>query len=280
MKNLNFKLSLLAIVLLAVSGATSYAEASEVQGTMSTGLGNNSVSGIVLAAPTASPVAGTYTSAQSVSLTSAGSLNVRYTTDGTTPTCTTGTVYATSIAIPSTQTVKAISCYANSVSSSVASYTYTINIPSSSGSGGGKGTPKACAAGFVLVNNVCKAAALPVVTTNPTVSGASFTFVRDLTLGSTGEDVTALQKRLTSEGVYSGPITGFFGPMTLTAVQAYQTKVGLPSTGFVGPLTKAKLNVSLTVAVTPTTIEALQAQLALLMQQLADLLKASKTTTQ
>ena len=266
MKNLNFKLSLLAIVLLAVSGATSYAEASEVTGTVSTGLGNNSVNGIVVAAPTANPAAGTYTSAQSVSLTSAGSLSVRYTTDGTTPTCTTGTVYATSIAIPSTQTVKAISCYANSVSSSVASYTYTINIPSSSG--------------FVLVDNACKAAALPVVTTNPTVSGASFTFVRDLTLGSTGEDVTALQKRLTSEGVYSGPITGFFGPMTLTAVQAYQTKVGLPSTGFVGPLTKAKLNVSLTVAVTPTTIEALQAQLALLMQQLADLLKAQKTSSQ
>ncbi len=120
MKNLNFKLSLLAIVLLGVSGVTSYTEASEVQGTMSTGLGNNSVSGIVVATPTASPIAGTYTSAQSVTLASAGSLSVRYTTDGTTPTCT-GTVYATSIAIPSTQTVKAISCYANNVSSSVAS---------------------------------------------------------------------------------------------------------------------------------------------------------------
>jgi len=88
--------------------------------------------------PTANPVAGTYTSAQSVALASVDSTSIRYTTDGTDPTCSTGNLYSAVIAIDSTQTIKAIGC--SSVgSSSVASFVYTINIPTGGGGGGGGG---------------------------------------------------------------------------------------------------------------------------------------------
>ncbi len=81
-----------------------------------------------------------------------------------------------------------------------------------------------------------------------TVAAGSFT--RDLTVGSTGADVTALQTML---GV--SPATGYFGAITKAAVVAYQTSKGLPATGFVGPLTRAALNyVAPVVApVTPAT---------------------------
>jgi peptidoglycan hydrolase-like protein with peptidoglycan-binding domain len=75
---------------------------------------------------------------------------------------------------------------------------------------------------------------------------AAYTFTRNLTIGSTGADVTALQTKL---GVT--PATGYFGAITKAAVVAYQTANGIvPASGYVGPLTLAKLNY---VAVTTTT---------------------------
>jgi len=86
----------------------------------------------------------------------------------------------------------------------------------------------------------------PVITTSPSsgkVLGVeTFVFNIDLGYGMTNSDVTELQTRLTSEGVYTGPISGSFGPLTKVAVKAYQAKKGLPQTGFVGPLTRAALN--------------------------------------
>lgn len=77
----------------------------------------------------------------------------------------------------------------------------------------------------------------------PTVQGAStYLFVETLRKGSYSNEVGELQKRLTVEGIYSGPITTFFGPLTEEAVKAYQTKNDIPATGLVGPLTRTKLN--------------------------------------
>ncbi len=68
-------------------------------------------------------------------------------------------------------------------------------------------------------------------------------FVTDLTLGSTGDEVTALQNRLTEEGLYTGPITGYFGPLTQAAVIRYQTAHGIvPAVGYFGPLTREEMN--------------------------------------
>src|SRR5579871_4611926 len=74
------------------------AQASEVTGDLTTGL-TTGVGGTVIVAPTASPAAGTFTSTQSVTLTAAGSQSINFTTDGSTPTCTTGTVFSTAISV-------------------------------------------------------------------------------------------------------------------------------------------------------------------------------------
>jgi peptidoglycan hydrolase-like protein with peptidoglycan-binding domain len=78
------------------------------------------------------------------------------------------------------------------------------------------------------------------------------TFSNNLTVGSTGADVSALQTWLIAQGysipaIQSGAAApGYFGSQTKAAVVAYQIKVGLPSFGFFGPLTQAKVNAGVT----------------------------------
>jgi len=139
MKNL---IKIISVIFLVSFCTVSFVSASETGGTLNTGL-NTGIEGTVIVAPTASPAAGTYTSLQNVSLSATGSNSVRYTVDGSNPTCATGSVYSTPIAISSTTTIKAIACYPNSNASSVSSFVYTINIttPPAGGGGGGGGTP-------------------------------------------------------------------------------------------------------------------------------------------
>jgi hypothetical protein len=87
----------------------------------------------VVSAPTASPVAGTYSVAQTVTLSSSTSgAVICYTIDGTTPTATTagtcshGTTYSSTISVASTQTIKALGTKSGDTNSSVGSFTYTI----------------------------------------------------------------------------------------------------------------------------------------------------------
>jgi hypothetical protein len=87
-----------------------------------------SVTQPVAAAPTFSPAGGTYTSAQSVTISSATSAaSIRYTLDGTTPTATTGTLYSGPVTISSTTTLKAIAFASGYTDSAVTSATYTIS---------------------------------------------------------------------------------------------------------------------------------------------------------
>ena len=84
----------------------------------------------VVATPTFSPVAGTYTSVQNVTITSTTSGNtIRYTTDGSTPSQTVGTVYSTAVPVNATTTIKAIAYKAGMTDSAIASALYTINLP-------------------------------------------------------------------------------------------------------------------------------------------------------
>jgi len=79
-----------------------------------------------VATPTFSPAAGTYTSAQNVTIscTTTGA-TIYYTTDGTAPT-TSSAVYSSPIAISETTTVKAMAAKSGMTNSSVATATYTI----------------------------------------------------------------------------------------------------------------------------------------------------------
>jgi poly(beta-D-mannuronate) lyase len=80
-----------------------------------------------VAAPSFSPGGGTYTSAQNVTIsTSTSGATIRYTTNGTTPTSSVGTVYSAPVSISVTSTLKAIAYKSGMTDSPVTSATYTI----------------------------------------------------------------------------------------------------------------------------------------------------------
>jgi len=87
-------------------------------------------------------------------------------------------------------------------------------------------------------------ATAPATPATPTATPASsaYKFSTYLTIGSTGKAVTELQKKLTAEKVYSGPITGKFGAQTFAGVKAFQKKYKITQLGVVGPATRAQLN--------------------------------------
>ena len=88
------------------------------------------------ATPTFSPVAGTYTGTQTVTITSSTSGGtIYYTTDGTTPTHSSSSISnGGTISVASSLTVKALASVSNFVDSAIASAAYTIT-----GGGGGGG---------------------------------------------------------------------------------------------------------------------------------------------
>jgi hypothetical protein len=76
--------------------------------------------------------------------------------------------------------------------------------------------------------------------------GASTTFTSDLTVGSTGAQVTALQQWLAAKGFLTmpaGTAYGYFGNLTKMALAKYQASAGImPASGYFGPITRAKVN--------------------------------------
>ena len=93
--------------------------------------------GSSVANPTFSPVAGAVASGTTVTISQAEADEIRYTTDGTAPTKTTGTVYSSPITITTATTIKAIAIKNDEVSSVVtAAYTISVTAPSFSLDGG------------------------------------------------------------------------------------------------------------------------------------------------
>lgn len=70
---------------------------------------------------------------------------------------------------------------------------------------------------------------------------------RQLEQGMTGADVSTLQTFLATDiTIYpQGLVTGFFGPLTFSAVSNFQSKNGIASVGRVGPITLAAINARL-----------------------------------
>jgi peptidoglycan hydrolase-like protein with peptidoglycan-binding domain len=96
--------------------------------------------------------------------------------------------------------------------SSTTTTTPTPTTTSKSGKGKGKGTT---------------------TTTTPFVATGRST----VKLGSTGDDVTALQQRLNALGYNAGAANGTFGAQTQTAVENFQKAKNLAADGVVGPTT-------------------------------------------
>ncbi len=134
-------------------------------------------------APTFNPSGGTYSSAQTVTIsTTTSGASIRYTTDGSTPSETAGTVYSGPVGIGSTTTLKALAYESGFTDSAITSATYTISI------GGGT-------------------VAAP--TFNPgggTFSSAQNVAISDSTSGATIYYTTNGTTPTTSSTVYSSPI--------------------------------------------------------------------------
>jgi len=117
---------------IATSGSTPLATSTiTVKGTNSSTSRSTTVSLTVgaatAAAPTFSPAGGSFTTTQSVLVSSAtAGASIRYTTDGSTPTASSGTVYSGPITISKTTTVKAVAYKTGLATSSVSTASYTI----------------------------------------------------------------------------------------------------------------------------------------------------------
>lgn len=208
----------------------------------------------------------TFSGSTDIALASIGSLLIRYTTDGSTPSCSVGTLYVPFVTISETLTVKAIGCdEANNPSSVVtAVYTHTGN-----GGGGGHSsrtpatpaTPATHLTGCVpgsgdlfdiTSGKSCTIRAVPATPSSAanTASSASL-FTRNLDSGATGNDVKALQMFLNTHGYTiassgpgsSGNETSTFGSLTKLALVKYQKAKGItPSVGYFGPKTRASVS--------------------------------------
>lgn len=74
------------------------------------------------------------------------------------------------------------------------------------------------------------------------------TFTQNLTVGSTGSEVTALQQMLVAQGhlvMPAGTAYGYFGSLTKAAVAKWQAANGIaPAAGYFGAISRAKANMS------------------------------------
>jgi hypothetical protein len=173
---------------------------------------------IPVATPTFSPAGGTYTGTQNVTLsTTTAGASIRYTTDGSTPTSTTGNVYSSAITVSATTTVKAIAYASGNPDSAVASATFTITPATA--------TPTLSPAAGTYTS-------AQTVTISTTTSGASIRYTTD---GSTPTSTTG--------NVYSSAITvsatttvkaiayasGYTDSAVASATFAIQSQVATPT---------------------------------------------------
>ncbi len=115
----------------SVSGLTPVTQTGVVVSTDVTDVVNLQFSGglTTVAPPVMSPAGGTFTTGQAVTITTPNTgASIRYTTDGSTPTDSYGTLYSGPIPIGSTTTLKAIAFEAGLTDSSVTSAVYAINV--------------------------------------------------------------------------------------------------------------------------------------------------------
>ncbi len=96
-----------------------------------------------------------------------------------------------------------------------------------------------------------------------------------LKVGSRGEEVKKLQENLNRLGFNCGAADGIFGPKTEAAVKAFQQRYGLAVDGIVGPATRAKIEELLKKAEEQANIQALQARINQLENELKQV-KAEK----
>lgn len=146
----------------------------------------------------------------------------------------------------------------------------TVSEPRSGGGGGGGRSRRTTTAEEAAPPTEPLASTPTITTEDNTAPGevlgaAAYNFTRYLRRGDTGADVSELQKLLAAKGYFSGEITEYFGPVTESALKAYQAANGLEGVGYVGPRTLVLLNggtAAPTVEELLKKLEALKAELA------------------
>ncbi len=92
---------------------------------------------------------------------------------------------------------------------------------------------------------IYSSSASSVSSTHPQTASSSYTFSQNLTIGSTGSDVIALQQILINNDFLTSVSTptGYFGNGTQTALGKFQTENGIfPASGYFGSKTRTLLN--------------------------------------
>jgi len=170
------------------------------------------------ATPTFSPAAGTYTSAQTVTISdSTSGATIYYTTNGTTPT-TSSTVYSSPITVSASETVKAIATASGYSTSAVGSAAYTIS------SGGSAAYVQQCNSYINYTETV-----------SCTLTGVGTGHVLVIGIDSTGTTLTSLTSTVgtPSSVITNGGLYGYIlpnttaGSVTITANFSTEVKVGL-----------------------------------------------------
>ena len=159
--------------------------------------------------PAFSPSGGTYATPQTVTISSpTAGASINYTTNGTNPTATTGTLYTGPIAVGTSETIKAIAYETGVTSSTVASATYTIPVS----------VTISPARATVYANGTQQFAATVAGTVNPAVSWSLNP--------ATGAG------RINTSGLYTGP-AALTTQQTVTVMATSQAALSVYSTATV-----------------------------------------------
>jgi hypothetical protein len=209
-------------------------------------------SGGTVAAPSFSPGAGTYSTAQTVLIndTTSGA-TIRYTTDGvTTPTETVGTLYTGSISISTTTKLEAIAYETGMTDSTVTSGQYTISPPQVAAPTFSPGAGTYTSAQTVTISTMTSGASIRYTTdgvTTPTetvgtlysgsVSISATTKLEAIAYktGMTDSTVTIGQYTITSNRTLTGSSGNGFHALALTAAQAGTFTATFDATPSVSP---------------------------------------------
>jgi uncharacterized repeat protein (TIGR03803 family) len=167
-----------------------------------------------VATPAFSPPAGTYTVGQSVAITTATSgASIRYTTDGSTPTETIGTLYSGAVTINTSTVLNAIAYGSGFIDSPVTSSAYTINLPLAAAPVLSPAAGIYSGYQWVFFSEATNGATIVYTTDGSTPTETSgMAYSGPVLIGST----TALKAIAYEAGIYSGsPVTG--GVYTITS---------------------------------------------------------------
>ena len=172
------------------------------------------------ATPTFAPAGGTYTAAQTVTISDATkNSTIYYTTDGSTPTTTNGTKYTSSVKVTASETLNAIATATGYMNSAVGTAVYTITLPTAS-------TPTFAPAGGAYT-------AVQTVTISDATKSSTIYFTTDGSTPTTtnGTKYTSPVKVTASETLSAiATATGYMNSAVGTAVYAINIPVAVTPT--------------------------------------------------